>query len=227
MRRSRRRVRATAELSRAALTMARGVYLARPTPDSVSGTARHRRRRRQHGRHPTSTDPHVITIIHIAESRQTLVRSHGSRDHDVTNLINIKEVMCKCYNIPSSSDLSPGDDVTAEHTRDAHPTSARAGHGPRSSSTRLMSAHMLLYSVHTPCVHTHDVTFHTYACTQRNARAHAPHQPWCSCDATASGWLWPVHLEHLGGKFHTAATQTAAACWLAEDSTRTHSTSRR
>ena len=94
--RSRRRVRATAELSRVALTMARGGYLARPTPDSVSGTARHRRRRRQHGRHPTSTDPHVITIILIAESRQTLVRSHGSRDHDVTNLINIKEVMCKC-----------------------------------------------------------------------------------------------------------------------------------
>ena len=97
----------------------------------------------------------------------------------------------------------------APHIRD--PTSARAGHGPRSSSTRLMSAHMLLYSVHTPCVHTHDVTFHTYACTQRNARAHAPHQPWCSCDATASGWLWPVHLEHLGGKFHTAADEADEA----------------
>ncbi len=147
-----------------------------------------------------------------------------------------------------SSDLSARRRCHGRAHRDAHIAHARDTGPPLfiHSTYVVMSAHMLLYSVqHTPCVHTHDVTFHTYACTQRNARAHAPHQPWCSCDATASGWLWPVHLEHLGGKFHTAfgrqvplkpnlggkfhtaATQTAAACWLAEDSTRTHSTSRR
>lgn len=141
--------------------------MARPTPDSVSGTARHRRRRRQHGRHPTSTDPHVITII--AESRQTLVRSH-SRSRDVINLINIKEVMCiVSYRI---HDLSPGDDVTAS-TCHIRRTSARATrHGPRSSfHSTYVSTHA---TVHTPCVHTHDVTFHTYR-MHTEKRAHMRH----------------------------------------------------
>ena len=125
--------------------------------------------------------------------------------------------MCKCvylwlYAYRTSSDLSRPASRRRCHGRRTSDAHRLARHGPRSlHPLDLCQSHMLLYSVHTPCVYTHDVTFHTYACTQRNARAHAPHQPWCSCDATASGWLWPVHLEHLGGKFHTAADEADEA----------------
>ena len=70
--------------------------------------------------------------------------------------------------------VSPGDDVS----RRAHPThmphrhARDSRHGPRSSSTRLMSAHMLLYTRHAS-THMMSHSIHTHA--HRETRAHMRH----------------------------------------------------
>jgi len=146
-------------------------------------------------------------------------------------------------NVIGPESRPPGDDVTA----DAHirRTSARATRPPLAVIHSTYVSHTCYFTVYTRHASTHMMSHSIHTHAHRETRAHmrhishgAPAMPlprvgcglctWSTWEASSTPPLTKLtKLTKLGGKFHTAATQTAAACWLAEDSTRTHSTSRR